>query len=311
MEEKRTIMPTEDINLYNQMINVGYPTDIIDIPDTIERRLFEMAGVIDIDIVPNDIIMCKTISIEDLILNEITPSMVLEKLKSFAPSIVADMRKIPIRIKLFSNWKNIVDDVRYNNGKTSSQPIGVLMMECHQNSWIYKTFCISYNSLVITEGIGYKIDDDRNKTKSKRVMTELVNMGIIKDDEHIKQMFNRMLKLWYSVQIAMLNPITMDIFSRGERHAVIEHQETRKKKQKKTKIKYIRKHIIKPEEFDDAFDIKIGNNTFTRKTMIWHVAGHWREYKNGKKVFINGYWKGPLKDIKNTDARERELVLSK
>ena len=72
MKEKRTIMSMEEINMYNQMINVGYPTDIIDIPDTIERRLFEIAGVntSNFNDVPIDIVMCKTISIEDILLNK-------------------------------------------------------------------------------------------------------------------------------------------------------------------------------------------------------------------------------------------------
>ena len=308
MKEKRTIMSMEEINMYNQMINVGYPTDIIDIPDTIERRLFEIAGVntSNFNDVPIDIVMCKTISIEDILLNKITPDAVLEKIVEIEPAIVNDMRHIPNRIKLFSNWKQSVDNI---NTYDQPQPIGAVMMECAPGIWIYKVFCLSTfcDSLMLMDGLGYKVETN----KYKQVVKDLLKYEIIKDDAETKKMFCEILKLWYSVQIAMLNPITVDVFSRGERRAVVEHQETRKKKQKKTKIKYIRKHIIKPEEFDDAFDIKIGNNTFTRKTMIWHVAGHWREYKNGKKVFIDGYWKGPLKDIKNTDARERELVLSK
>jgi hypothetical protein len=50
--------------------------------------------------------------------------------------------------------------------------------------------------------------------------------------------------------------------------------------------------------------------------MIWYVTGHWREYKKtGKRIFIQGYWKGALRDMKSTafqnlEPRERELVTS-
>ena len=316
MENKITygsMIPTEEIKHYNQMISVGYPTDIIDIHDSIEAKLFEMSGVYKTDIIPNDIVMCKTISIEDVVLNEITPPAILEKLSDFPVEIIGGMDKVPIRVKLFSDWKQSVDNIISNNGNTAPLPIGAVMMECCPGIWIYKVFCISYDSLTLMDGIGYKIDS--NDVRAKRVIKDMFELNIINDDKGTKYMFRRMLKLWYSVQIALLNPITVDVFSRGERCVVVEHEtkkkQTKKKQQKKTKIKYVRKHIITPEDFDAAFDIKTEDGHFIRKTMIWHVAGHWREYKNGRRVFIDGYWKGPLKDIKTADSRERELVLSK
>ena len=200
MEEKQTIIPTEDINLYNQMINVGYPTDIIDIPDTIERRLFEMAGVntSHFNDVPIDIVMCKTISIEDILLNKITPDAVLEKIVEIEPAIVNDMRHIPNRIKLFSNWKQSVDNI---NTYDQPQPIGAVMMECAPGIWIYKVFCLSTfcDSLMLMDGLGYKVETN----KYKQVVKDLLKYEIIKDDAETKKMFCEIRKLWYYVQIAM------------------------------------------------------------------------------------------------------------
>jgi hypothetical protein len=46
--------------------------------------------------------------------------------------------------------------------------------------------------------------------------------------------------------------------------------------------------------------------------MLWWVIGHWREYKNGKRVFIKGYWKGPGRYSKiSPQERERIVVKSK
>ena len=42
--------------------------------------------------------------------------------------------------------------------------------------------------------------------------------------------------------------------------------------------------------FDDSADSALRN--YTRRTEAWDVRGHYRHYKNGKTVFINGYSKG-------------------
>jgi hypothetical protein len=65
-------------------------------------------------------------------------------------------------------------------------------------------------------------------------------------------------------------------------------------------------------DIDKAFE----KRGFIRRSMIWYVTGHWREYKKtGKRIFIQGYWKGALRDMKSTafqnlEPRERELVTS-
>ena len=49
-----------------------------------------------------------------------------------------------------------------------------------------------------------------------------------------------------------------------------------------------------------------------RHALLWHVIGHWRTYKSGKKVFVQPYWKGALREVKNMEeAREREINIPK
>ena len=46
--------------------------------------------------------------------------------------------------------------------------------------------------------------------------------------------------------------------------------------------------------------------------MLWYVAGHWRTYKDGRKIFIKPHWKGPLRDSKNKigiETRERVIPI--
>ena len=79
------------------------------------------------------------------------------------------------------------------------------------------------------------------------------------------------------------------------------------------RTKYIEYHRFNTE------DIKEGiygskNSQYNRKTMVWYVIGHWRYYKNtGKKIFINPYWKGPMREIKNNNinTRKRDIELNR
>ena len=71
---------------------------------------------------------------------------------------------------------------------------------------------------------------------------------------------------------------------------------------------YVRHKFIKPMNL-----IKKANmhrDGFTRKTLSWYVIGHWREYKaSGKKVFIQGYWKGEMRHLqKNLDKGRIRIV---
>lgn len=66
----------------------------------------------------------------------------------------------------------------------------------------------------------------------------------------------------------------------------------------KEKKKLINKYIIQFEKIQEQFTINTdesGKDPDKRKYRkpLWHVTGHWRHYKNGKVVFVQGYWKGP------------------
>jgi hypothetical protein len=64
---------------------------------------------------------------------------------------------------------------------------------------------------------------------------------------------------------------------------------------------------------DRGIVVENGDSSFVRKTMLWHVAGFWRKTKSGKLSFVQGHWRGPLRDMaQETTAspRERELVIN-
>lgn len=114
-----------------------------------------------------------------------------------------------------------------------------------------------------------------------------------------------LLSLWYSVQILLLNPQTETLFSSGLREKT--YKRVGSGKSRKRVVKYVRKHYVTEEALDEALRCK---GAYSRKTLAWYVIGHWREYKNGKRQFIKGYWKGPLRKAKKSfdGGRTRELV---
>lgn len=113
---------------------------------------------------------------------------------------------------------------------------------------------------------------------------------------------------FYSVNAALLNPVIVDVYN-NKTSRIPDRSVTAKKPSKRGKIRYIKRHFMTVDDVDKAFE----KRGFVRKAMIWYVTGHWREYKSGKKVFIQGYWKGALRNMKDTvfkdlEPRERELI---
>ena len=113
---------------------------------------------------------------------------------------------------------------------------------------------------------------------------------------------------WYGVQVLLLNPICKSIMKNPVKEKMYTRVGTGK--DRKRVVKYVRKHYITAEGIDEAL-YGHGHRDFERKTMAWYVIGHWRQYKNGTRKFINGYWKGPLREMKrNLDGgRVRQLAI--
>lgn len=115
------------------------------------------------------------------------------------------------------------------------------------------------------------------------------------------------LVTWYGIQVALLHPTVRDVFQHPKTERVY-NPDTRKGGKHKRITRYIKRHIV------NAADIKAAvygpGREFTRHTLVWYVIGHWRHYADGRKVFIQPYWKGALRELKmNLDDREREIAI--
>ena len=122
-----------------------------------------------------------------------------------------------------------------------------------------------------------------------------------------------MLEAWYGIQIALLHPIVKYVFENPRR---VKNQDYRKAKTstlRKNIVKYIKYHSINVEEIEEAIYGKVncidGKRKLNRRALVWYVVGHWRTYKNGKKIFVQPYWKGALKELKKAiPDRERQIA---
>ena len=114
-----------------------------------------------------------------------------------------------------------------------------------------------------------------------------------------------MMYVWYAIQVHLLNPLCQEYV---HKETVPDNtSQNSKKSQKKQPKKYIKRILI---DMDKMTELGVGNATknHTIKCPVWWVIGHWRTYKaTGKRIWIDGYWKGVLRDLQISETRERVI----
>lgn len=125
--------------------------------------------------------------------------------------------------------------------------------------------------------------------------------------QNILNLANNVLGLWYAVQLCLLNPVTEVLFSKPTMQKLRGKERIAAQERNKS-VKYIKRYYIKEDDVDRV--LYGGDKSFNRKCLVWYVTGHWREYKTGKRTFVNGYFKGALRNTPNKEvARKRDLVI--
>lgn len=114
--------------------------------------------------------------------------------------------------------------------------------------------------------------------------------------------------VYYAINVLLLNPVIKEVFYENSTEETVTTGQPAGKT-KKAPIRYIKRHKINSDNIYSGFS----KQGFVRRAMIWYVTGHWREYKSGKRIFIQGYWKGALRNARNSafpnlEPREREIV---
>lgn len=123
----------------------------------------------------------------------------------------------------------------------------------------------------------------------------------------VKETTGNFIQIFSEINLALLNPYFEAVIMESSTKIPTNDNATSKKKNtnthnKRVKIRYVRKLRI------GDIEEKCQKRGITRHAQIWYVTGHWRQYKSGKRIFIQGYWKGALRETKNCEAREREMM---
>jgi len=122
---------------------------------------------------------------------------------------------------------------------------------------------------------------------------------------------NSFIGTWYGIQIALLHPDVKEVFQKPQEIRDYDSPKNNSNGNKKPKLRYIKKHVINKDDLEKRIYETSGSPKRERKVLLFHVIGHWRTYKNGKKIFIQPYWKGKLRNVKGlVEEREREIVLN-
>lgn len=113
------------------------------------------------------------------------------------------------------------------------------------------------------------------------------------------------LETWYGIQIAMLHPQIKNCFRIKGKEKIKKTGVDKNGKPTKRTTAYIKRKYLADTDFAEETD----DHKYVRKCLAWYVCGHWRHYKTGKMQFIQGYWKGVLRDTKKNHDEGRDRII--
>ncbi|MBQ6148511.1 MAG: hypothetical protein IJI83_03080 [Oscillospiraceae bacterium] len=135
----------------------------------------------------------------------------------------------------------------------------------------------------------------------------VIEIMLSNDNEYLDLLFKHLMNVWYVIQLCMLHPVIKYILPKPK-NKVRSEGKTKESDSRRRSVKNVRQIHIKSSHIVSELDMYAQERGYTRQTMIWYVKGHYRHYDNGSARFINGYWKGPLRDLRSANKqRERKI----
>lgn len=283
LEKRLVTKPTHDVK-----ITTKFGEKLMDICDKSNTHITEAD-------IPSDILFAKTVPMTDFNIEILVP----EPNKTIQPTV---------RVVLFDDYESSIDLIDPNDD-TLFTALGVVMFTYKKslNVSMYVVFGVfpGDEKIFLMNQICFygcsSVVEYQNKMSKFNTL--------IFSEEQMNKLARSVLKMWYGIQVSLLNPIIKEGFHRETQ--LIEKQQPKNVKptKKKPPIKYKKVVYLNDEFINGDEHIK---KILTRKTQCWYVTGHWRNQstKDGHKlIFIKGYWKGIARDTKQADIREREMVL--
>lgn len=259
--------------IINGWLNQSHPSDHICI--TWEERKYLVHlwnnGHGRISHIPSDLFFSNTIPLKDFILTQGTETI------------------------RFVAFNHNIDDLQTDDSK----PVGAVVFE---DGCILTVFVSKGYSRITRIALGWDTKTSLKRDDITEILTRV-------SEDAIVQLYQIEWSIWYGIQIALLHPTLKEVFKTPQR-TPYEGGTSPNKHHKKRRIKYIRKHYITLDKLEKALGTQNEGRKINRKCLAWYVIGHWRTYKSGKKVFVQGFWKGVLRDTKrNADGDDRERII--
>lgn len=263
------------------------PTDIISLHEPEMDKLLDKFQKITknaIDNVPNDIVFSKTIPLKDIII-----------------SLTDDENDtIFYRISLYG-YEKIVDSLMEGDD-TDKVVVGYMMVTDEPD---------------VSSGQGWSKYIYTSKTSSKLFFDKTIGVEngmpaasvLHSGIKHIGEVMQTVLALWYCSNILLLHPAVKKVCKRTRTESVSISSKTHKeKKPMKKVIKYVKRIEIDVDAIENIFHEK---RKYEKRNPYFYVTGHWRRYKSGKEIWVDGYWKGELREIKmkESEIRKREIII--
>ncbi len=271
-------LPEEDAHRWWKEISRSRPSDSISLMGKDDDSLCALwqSSVADKNFIPSDIFFSDGIPLMDceIVVDE------RDKLPAEQGGQV-----VPFRVVIFDDYKEQIE-------KEDGSPSGALIIPGKTGDlFVLLSPVRGVDSLMIS-GLGFHGSNMKERLKDVKIAD-------------ILQGAYACLATWYGLQIALLHPGLKEIFERPKTVPVM--SEKKKSKCRKRQTRYIKRHVIRPGEIEETMTEP---REFTRHTLAWYVIGHWRHYQSGNRVFIKGYWKGILRDLKRNLDEGRDRIIN-
>lgn len=247
---------------------------------------------------PSDLFMAGTIPLPSVEIVQLEP----EKSELAKGVESAHVVQVTGRVFIFDDYKE--EMIRAQNGTGAMGKyavVGYTEVECHGIR--------SVNYLIIGQETEYLMGGEHysfigiSQEQVKANNIDIDDLTTIAEQQH-----SGLLIDWYSIQIAMLHPIVKDRFGTVKNHKERMPKQLRKMDKSLPEVKYIRYITLDSEQIEEnSYVEEKDQHGIVRKTLIWHVTGHFR-YRKGKKEWVNPYFKGPARWMKQQETRSRSVV---
>ena len=277
-----------------------HPSDVIELSHENDKKLVAMwtkgMGIKEgqTHVLPSDIFFAHTIPLMDC-------RIIIETQSG---------EEVKLRTVIFDDYIKHIEDAQ--NGDMVE--VGAMLIEDEDQNALITVLKVlkGENILFLATSHGYRGIKKEDRERIANVVTE----------ESIIKLWFPCAQTWYGIQIALLHPIIKQVFSKPQRAAQTKSKPRKNaKKKKQTTVTYTKQHNMRSIDLDDYFygqaqQTTAGQNLGTgtkikRQALLWYVIGHWRNKGKPNQKFIQGFWKGALRNLKQDmpePNRKREIA---